>query len=74
METDEALDFDAAIQKLETFFFAINQSNQHWILIAMDIATESWNVYDSLSTDASPGGSGKYKDIVNVGFKVSKML
>jgi hypothetical protein len=55
-------------------FFAINQSNQHWILIAMDITTKSWKVYDSLSTEALPGGSGKHKDIVNVGFKVLKLM
>jgi Ulp1 family protease len=55
-------------------FFPINQSNNHWILIEMDVTTERWNVYDSMSTDASPVGSGKYKDIVDVRFKVSKLF
>jgi hypothetical protein len=74
LETNKALEFNATIQKIKKMFFVINQGDKHWTLIAMDITTERWNVYDRLSTDVSPDGSGTYKAIVNVGYKVLKFL
>lgn len=72
METEQGLDFDDAVQKIDKILFVINTGSTHWILIAMDIAQATWNIYDSLAEDMSLDGSGSYKGIVEVGLQHQK--